>query len=319
MPLSTIVGNSRNWRSLEFTGPPYIIHHEAFQIIRGCLPKLQHVALLSGPHDIEHHAPLDIFNVCPNLRSLSLYPEFARNDLAVPWQQIESTELTFFYDRDALTFLSLCHDLKQCLTLPQLPSPDVMALIPGADDLFDDMLSWDNELVECFLHRSSCFISSLSLRHIPISDQQTLHLLRLLPSLITLYIEESCVPDYEQGRTTNRIITRRFLRETSVTELSVFNDAQTLLSRLNRLSMIIHGGPSLDQDALLDALTSRWQPAPQTRVDCLQSVSITSMGERPSDELFASLQCFRDAGQQMRVSHRYLDGSNGDSGDSDSD
>ncbi|KAK1225062.1 hypothetical protein PQX77_012009 [Marasmius sp. AFHP31] len=137
--------------------------------------------------------------------------------------------------------------------------------------------SWANSITtkSSFLTRSACSLTSLSLNRLPISHQQTIALLELVPTLTTLEIEERRLD------APNQIVTGSFLRRFTVChQLEVLQSGHIFLPRLMDATFVMRRNGLIEED-LFDAISSRWIPEPkeasEVGVACLRSVQITVM------------------------------------------
>ncbi|KAK1234243.1 hypothetical protein PQX77_002550 [Marasmius sp. AFHP31] len=166
---------------------------------------------------------------------------------------------------------------------------------------------------ECLL-RSSCSLTSLRLEKLPIIDDQMISLLQITPCLESLHIVGAKpYMDENPDDPHNIIVTTNFLRRLSAhrryweTAISS-SPADPVVPRLKHLTLEVHSGP-LDQQALIDVVTSPWNP---TGVDdtsgdgynCLRSVAFVVKVFRNAEASFDSLltlECFKDAGLEINI------------------
>ncbi|KAL0072494.1 hypothetical protein AAF712_000257 [Marasmius tenuissimus] len=147
-------------------------------------------------------------------------------------------------------------------TVPRLESLEVI----NRDVARDWDVPWDvAPLRECIL-RSSCSLTSLRLEKLPIIDDQMISLLQITPCLETLHIvdAEPYMEDDDPDDPHNVTVTTNFLRRLSAhrrdwdTAISS-SPADHVVPRLKHLTLEVHSEP-LDQQALIDVVTSRWNP-----------------------------------------------------------
>ncbi|ESK91745.1 hypothetical protein Moror_10574 [Moniliophthora roreri MCA 2997] len=183
-------------------------------------------------------------------------------------------------------------------TVPQLTSVHLIGLA--------SYLEWgvDQRTIPNFISRSGCTITELVLVRLPILDSEDIGLLKLLPTLTTLRIEEL------ERKPNNRIITTSFLDTLHVNQHS---NSTTFLPRLTSLFLRIHA-VSLDSSALVKAMTSRWAPDPvfatDMGIDRIRSIGIELMWQMspwkrsPPDtprKVFEPLRCLGDAGAKVWI------------------
>jgi hypothetical protein len=173
---------------------------------------------------------------------------------------------------------------------------------------------WPQRDFETFVRRSQCEITSLDLDEMPLSDTQALSLLRALPTICTLLIEDSRFMAEDDKQLT--------ITSTLVAALGVFNGTrnpfetrgvEVLLPNLESLVLRSRCTPSgseasadlLDDKILADTIKSRWVPdttfASIFKVKCLQSCSITylSAGREIDSSAKKTLECLVDDGLEF--------------------
>ncbi|KAL0575911.1 hypothetical protein V5O48_006057 [Marasmius crinis-equi] len=203
---------------------------------------------------------------------------------------MRSIEFTWDDQGDADTTLSR-------LTLPELSS---LTMCNSGDGGPEEWPVWDESPAMDFLTRSACTITTLCLKELPMTDQQGIALLELMPFLATLEIEESSM-------TPHKIITQRLLQRLVVDHQEALLSGRSFLPLLTRLVLVVRKDGLVAQD-FIDAVSSRWIPdreqAKEIGVDCMRSASISVMRGDASDvEKFSFLECFRDVGLQLTVNH----------------
>ncbi|EEB89267.1 hypothetical protein MPER_12652 [Moniliophthora perniciosa FA553] len=151
------------------------------------------------------------------------------------------------------------------LTLQGLSSLEITRG-PGYDDDGEDWEAWNEEPIRDFFERSGCTVTSLSLRGVPISDEQLIHLLRLMPALSSLCLEEFFG---DEDVITNRTVTRQLLQK-----LTIDDTSSPFLPKLTDISLVLRED-GLADTVLPNALISRWVPdSSQFEVACIKSVIV---------------------------------------------
>ncbi|KAK1219983.1 hypothetical protein PQX77_017267 [Marasmius sp. AFHP31] len=210
------------------------------------------------------------------------------------------TSVTFeFEDQRAMDFMF------RALTLPSLTSLQVGGTHHAA--LYGRWSVWQGEAVADFLSRSSCSVTSLCLKNVPITDVQTISLLQLIPTLASLDVEEIPRPNKTDraGSFPNRIITQPFLQRLTV-EHEVFRPSHPFLPLLNDITITMREDDTVERE-LFNAVASRWIPdtyeAEKIGVKSLKSVAIRleREGKSKDRQWLKSLECFRVAGLSLRV------------------
>ncbi|KAK7029657.1 hypothetical protein VNI00_014355 [Paramarasmius palmivorus] len=280
-----------------------------------------------------------IFGACPALDDLFVSAQMVVDGVSLPWRQIRSLGLGWFLHLEHFTLaLAQCTNVEslhlndiEFVEYPETPihpgptMPNVKHLnmeFDSSDDMFPVLRCLDlpaltsvrlqgqfngsqyktAELhLSSFLERSSNRITSLSLVTFPISDQNAISLLRMIPTLEQLYIEE----EYRWKLNSNikqRMITTEFWRSLSLIHAT---SSSHIVPRLKELELIFHGD-DLNDGALLDTLTSRFTPD-GGEVACLKKITLKIIGGVPSSQLKESLgsltRHFGQKGTRLEVSY----------------
>ncbi|KAL0066175.1 hypothetical protein AAF712_006800 [Marasmius tenuissimus] len=207
------------------------------------------------------------------------------------------------FDTQSALDATLCR-----LTLPQLTSLQVC----GSDESVSECTwpIWAGAAVTDFLSRSSCTLTSLCLRKLPITGDQAITLLEHVPTLVSLEIRERPRTDEDPEVPEpfpNRIITQTFLQRFAV-EHEVFRSSHAFLPLLADITFSMREDDSGVEQGMFNAVASRWIPDPaqakEIGVKCLKSVTITVRERKGGSEekrWLKALECFRDAGLRLRV------------------
>ncbi|KAK7036423.1 hypothetical protein VNI00_011620 [Paramarasmius palmivorus] len=281
--LSHLFATSKRWQSLKLSEFPYpLMEDPTFDIIIGSLPLLKHLEIRDNNLDLDGEAYLcDLFKSCPSLVSLCIYySPYVVWEL--PWTQVCNLEIPLM---DILHFLPSCQAVQrvnltvkdaddpaveaphacsdvqhlaafvyeQChasflfenTTLRRLTSLEIENEYSGMQDYWSE---WEQKPILDFLTRSKCMITSLFLKWIPITGEQTIQLLRLMPALTDLRLDEYWRAEIPNM---NRIVTPAFLR---TLEVQHGQNGGPLAPNLRKLRFGMH--PE-DDDALVEALESR--------------------------------------------------------------
>ncbi|KAK7023381.1 hypothetical protein VNI00_016796 [Paramarasmius palmivorus] len=160
-------------------------------------------------------------------------------------------------------------DPLRALTFPKLSSLHISYLnVMSLDD--NSRKPFDEQALTSFLTHSQCFITELVLECAPISDVQTIRLIKLMPTLRSLHIEECPSPN---GVPKNMVITSTFLKAISVT-----TEMAPLAPSLSELTLVLHpSAMGFDCQELVKALSSR-RLRISTTVHGLSSANIGFIG-----------------------------------------
>ncbi|KAG7098342.1 hypothetical protein E1B28_000301 [Marasmius oreades] len=339
--------------------------------IRGRLPILSDLALqgdLRSPDIISN-----VFETAPALRSLSLERNFITSNLCLPWRQIRSIRLYDSKLNRMLQVLGLCLDLEdielvdihpdefdagnhlvlhrtrrlsiattqaRCMAeaIHQITCPHLMSL-EISDDGDNWNLPWNISSIATDLLQPTCVLTSLHLQGVPATDTDLIALLRQVPTLQTLFVQESFPTSFPRERNlkpTNMTVTSSFLRQLFLSH-ELLRESQHMseifLPNLKYLTLDIHA-EGLDQRALVNAILSRC-PDPNrgrgkihTKVDrnlpaslLSFAVTVTTRDRIDSFDVLKALQCFNAAGLgvSINIEHDVDDDDDDESDDDDED
>ncbi|KAK1223281.1 hypothetical protein PQX77_013869 [Marasmius sp. AFHP31] len=328
--LECLFGSWYRWRHLDCSHT--LLKYPIFQTLRHHLPALQSLRIRSQASDNSNLLFLD----CRSLTSLNILPDaWVNTDL--PLRQVRVLSMQTASPRAALSILQGCTNVRQLewhsishsggvndVDLDHVVLPRVQRLVAIANDdrsgtaIFENSTlrslstleirglspastwnHWNVDSLKDFLLRSSCALTSLSIESSPLSDQEMISLLRLIPTLTTLRIGE-CEKDDQ-----NNIITEAFFQPFSSSD----NDGPGFLSSLNSLDLVVHLS-SLHIQSLTHAVASRTSniaDAPKSLCR-LRSVRLTVMTKEDSDmSPFSALQRhFRNAGVHVEILHKTI-------------
>ncbi|KAF9254886.1 hypothetical protein L218DRAFT_912886 [Marasmius fiardii PR-910] len=320
------------------------------QGLRGHLPNLSSLHLNgSGPDDVRfdffsRSPALHSLRIQPGDDPYG--PEYPTQRLILPWEQITSLKMYNSFAPSALSLLSQCSnlqylelslvgggpkypveivsDLLRSLTIEAREQDDVSCIFQAStlrnlstvdisrdnSEPTRDWTRWDDEPLASFIRRSSCTITSLRLKWVPITDVQAISLLELMPALKSLQIEE-----YKSGEfdvSFNRVVTHRFSIHLALErdEGSEYRSSKPVfLPRLTDLSLVMHND-EMDAGALVQAVSSRWLPDPEHAstmgAECIQSLTVEVIGnmDAASLDILSSLECLRTSGVCVKISSR---------------
>ena len=334
--IACLLGNSKRWHRFECSHD--LLSRPSFANIRD---RLSNLARLTIDSFIGARPAQTIFANCPSLTDLDIKPDHW-NEANFPLHQINSLRLTTSYVNTARPILQRCTNVRR-LELENIgsynrPDDSEQIILPRVEclritateeeDLSDiinlltlsslvqleirrsvDESSWWNfnlGPLRDFLLRSSCTITSLDLYRVPISDNETLSLLRLMPTLRTLSVQEygtlATVP-------VKRIVTPTFLAPFRASQ----HTDEIFLPSLKDLSFTFYHSEVIQQ-ALVDVVASR---VPDVResittgpVAWLTSFNLTIMAKEADkvdiSVLSAPLECFGAVGISISVSLKVI-------------
>ncbi|ESK91789.1 hypothetical protein Moror_10618 [Moniliophthora roreri MCA 2997] len=346
--MKAMVRHSNRWKDLELRRIQQgVIGHAVFHPLRGSLTVLSHLTITGTPLETSPDFSCDLFGVCPSLTSLALEPGFTlTTHCPLPWSQIRSLRLQMCYGGDGLQSFALARNVQRleidqfgggspylgdyiistvqklivvvlrsnefsCImestTLSQLSSLQVSGCKTSPLSTWQQ---WDQKCITDFLHRSSCTLTSLSLKWVPITDIQTIDLLQKVPTLTRLHIEE-----YRSGESRNKIVTRKLLDEISFDHENATTSTR-FLPKLTDITLIAHAS-GLDHEALSRAISSRWIQDSiyegEAGIGCITKVNIVLLARKSEDReeevgkaLESDLRWMEAAGARLIVSTRFI-------------
>ncbi|KAJ8095173.1 hypothetical protein PM082_010395 [Marasmius tenuissimus] len=283
-----------------------------------------------------------LFGTCPSLRNLWMEGSVGQPKLGLPLPQMMRVTLEAAYTRVAVNLLGRIprvqelslsfivkqdsaevqhvlsstiktlslsakaqedlDDVSQHLTIPSLKTLTISSCAKWREKLPRTWPSWQGSAVADFLTRSGCLITSLCLESLPITDTQTVTLMKLVPTLTSLRIEELDLSIAGP----NKIVTSTFLRQFVVDQEShwIGHPGTSFLPLLTDITFKVKAQGLPEED--FTAVASRWAPdvarAKDIGIQCLRFVDVTVVGSGgESGSALDSLRCFRDAGLRLNV------------------
>ncbi|EEB92063.1 hypothetical protein MPER_09481 [Moniliophthora perniciosa FA553] len=176
-----------------------------------------------------------------------------------------------------LSIVAMVADEAYCafkyLTLQRLSSLEISCAAGRGEEVIEDIMwkEWDEQHIVDFFGRSTgSSVTSLSLRYVPISGEQLLQLLWLMPALCYLRVEES---SSDQLTITNRTITQPFLQRLTI---DIQDSSPSFLPKLTNIGLVLRED-GLVENMLPSALISRLIPDDlkfEVGVECIKSVEV---------------------------------------------
>ncbi|EEB89739.1 hypothetical protein MPER_12131 [Moniliophthora perniciosa FA553] len=170
---------------------------------------------------------------------------------------------------NALTVEACLHTQIACgfdiLTTPQLSSLEIRGCVSREfKDKFSSE-SWDGKPIAAFLKRSSCIITHLHLKWLPMTDKHAIFLLQQMPHIESLIIEE-CSRQVDDRRM-NKIVVPSLLQKLL---LDGSSPTERILPQLSSLELVVHVDVPIK--LLAEVLKSRQH--------CLKLVDIKIIGKK---------------------------------------
>ncbi|KAE9404490.1 hypothetical protein BT96DRAFT_916836 [Gymnopus androsaceus JB14] len=174
---------------------------------------------------------------------------------------------------------------------------------------------WPRDAVNGFISRSSFHLTTLSIKFVPLSDSDLIDVLRRLPSLVHLTVDDSNIPTNSPNP-----ITLRFVQS-----LHAFPHASSaiipsvLMRSLKSLSLTFSGSDAqdgFDDRGFVDVISSRWFPDHYANrygldalysldseggIACLRSVVMRFTSRDVDEEIYSPLKNFEEEGMMVVV------------------
>ncbi|KAE9406061.1 hypothetical protein BT96DRAFT_915559 [Gymnopus androsaceus JB14] len=115
---------------------------------------------------------------------------------------------------------------------------------------------WPEESLHGFITRSSFHLSTLCIKSIPLSDSNLIDLLRRLPSLLHLTIDDSKMPRAASS-TTPSPITPHLIQGLHAFPSVALSSESALVQKLQSLELTF-SGTDFDEESFVDMVSSRW-------------------------------------------------------------
>ncbi|KAF9065134.1 hypothetical protein BDP27DRAFT_1366622 [Rhodocollybia butyracea] len=151
------------------------------------------------------------------------------------------------------------------------PSLSCLAIV-GSDE-FPYEGAWPKATLAAFLRRSSCNLTKFEVKSVSVSDIDLIAALKLMPSLINLYVDDIPTGDDPTSPITSRFI--HSLHGFPWTELSPSGSA--LVPKLRELQ-VTFDGLQFDDSSFIEMVSSRWLPDTQYAsgigLSCLRVVTL---------------------------------------------
>ncbi|KAJ3913064.1 hypothetical protein F5877DRAFT_84152 [Lentinula edodes] len=157
--------------------------------------------------------------------------------------------------------------------------------------------SWPEKNLNAFISRSSFHLTVLSIKYIPLLDTKLLKLLRILPSIIHLTIDDSLPSSSNRDDASARSvfpspITPHLLQQLNAFPTNHMAIPAVLIRRLETLDMTFSGSvapgsrsmskPCFSDRDFVDMVTSRWVPRAEGHCDFGSSGSASRSTSRPA-------------------------------------
>ncbi|KAF9065133.1 hypothetical protein BDP27DRAFT_1332337 [Rhodocollybia butyracea] len=325
-----------SWRSFTMGGYQPILRFPmpGFNRIRNChsLENLRFV--ISGEPDDE----LELFTQADGLHSITLY--MIGNLPTPFWTEIASLTVECMYGEIANVFnyasspkelvlgeredqdsdLSPCVPPLLCTSVSTLklklclhwddpladiafssftfPSLSCLAIV-GSDELPYEG-AWPKATLAAFLRRSSCNLTEFEVKSVSVSDIDLIAALKLMPSLMNLYIDDTHGGDDPMSPITSRFI--RSLHGLHWTELRP--SGSTLVPKLRELKLTFDGS-QFDDSLFIEMVNSRWLPDTQYAsgigLSCLRVVTLRFNNREVDPAVYRPLDYLDKAGMMVVV------------------
>lgn len=246
------------------------------------------------PHSWKRLISLKILNsLCPQEMSyLQDYPDLIDLNLMNPWNGF-GTGITYLAKLESFTFGDSLPGPKENVLSNMFSSmtfPSLKELVIDSENT-QPRLIWPPDAFSAFISRSTCILTTLSLRFVWISDQSLIAAFRILPSLVNFSIDDFLDPQRESP------ITPHFVSCMSA------SSPTPVLPRLRFLSITAYN-VSFDDAAFVDMVSSRWLPgssAAAIGIDCLRSLVLHLPTREVDEEIYRRFENLDSMGMQVVV------------------
>ncbi|KAF5347536.1 hypothetical protein D9758_014504 [Tetrapyrgos nigripes] len=257
---------------------------------------------------------LQLMEVCPRLHELTYVGDFYQNEAHPDYhpEQIRSFNHvnSFTIKTTSVNDTFMLRSMFAWLSFPPLETLSI-----SADQM---MPAWDWEeipdTIALFISNSGCRLTTLSLKHMQLSDVDILSILEACPHLRKLVLHGW---KYEEQHKVNpAVVVNAGVTTELAAKLAVnhaqYNPASTpIVPKLEELEFGFHYQSALFSGrrlvaALCRLVESRWLPdkefADDIGVTCLESVSFVVMGSDCKAEYFTTPMNLREVGLRLEVS-----------------
>ncbi|KIK55600.1 hypothetical protein GYMLUDRAFT_264106 [Collybiopsis luxurians FD-317 M1] len=207
--------------------------------------------------------------IWPMNRILELYPHLTTLKLDSHFRN-DGTDLQTSYRVKNLV-VHLASDEDHIFRSFKFPALDHLHLLTSVSECWN----WPGNSLAAFIARSSCKITELKLTSVALSDIDLIDTLHLLPSLVTLEINDVYARPKILPITSNLIEALH-----SSTQFTFTSSGIPLVPRLRYLFLDSYGA-DFDDQALVEMIESRWLPhaascfnSEGVEIDCLRAVEM---------------------------------------------
>ncbi|RDB23032.1 hypothetical protein Hypma_009798 [Hypsizygus marmoreus] len=302
---SALVPHCRQWKVVTFS--VFFEHLELLVTARGNLRSLQSLTLIA--YGTERSSNLDVFEIAPQLRDVSLGIDITYTQLSLPWPQLtkiigwRAIDLSFLHHATSLEGCSLTfspfHIFPAVVSPIRIPSLRRLRLdteypldglaAPALEDLGISsiyMRATALQHITSFVHRSSCSLRSLLLHDMTIdSEFVIMPLLDSIPSLAFLQVKRGQVDWNELVRVLTITKTRRL-----VPNLKVIRFIFDINLELQ---------PDFEPSLLLDMIESRFYQAGTDAATNLESITLLEVDEPLPEQCMARLAKLEEQGLKV--------------------
>ncbi|KAE9399361.1 hypothetical protein BT96DRAFT_1019530 [Gymnopus androsaceus JB14] len=207
---------------------------------------------------------------------------------------------------------SLAEVAFSSMTCPSLTS----LLIEASNNYKGYKRIWPKESLHGFISRSSFHLSTLSIKSIPLSDSNLIDLLRRLPSLLHLTIDDSKATRAASSTTPSPITPHLIQSLHAFPDMSSVAVSSALAQKLQSLELTFSGS-DFDEEGFVDMVSSRWladhEPdgygplSPETSLNsdvgtaCLRSIVLRLRNQKMDVKTYRPMKFLEKAGMRVVV------------------
>ncbi|KAJ8074398.1 hypothetical protein PM082_015298 [Marasmius tenuissimus] len=277
--------------------------------------------------EMEHDGSSTLFSLFDAMRNTPMleflvYTGAAIYDSGEPFQTSDEDLECVVSNMTSLTiqqwgaegFFALVSHLLRGSTLPHLKHLTID--FTGADEfrtntdkVFEGQ--WPRPELHVFLKRSGCNLTTLSLKGLPLPENDVLALLEYTPSLHSLTLHEFLFGEdlarFEHlSRKLHKTVTKMFLRHLEATTFSVdaFSVQHSILPKLKYLELKVQSHFDADE-TFVDVVQSRWNRATgdlcSINMERLRTVVLYVAGRELAETIYEPLRRVDEAGMMVSV------------------
>ncbi|KIK52729.1 hypothetical protein GYMLUDRAFT_265331 [Collybiopsis luxurians FD-317 M1] len=242
----------------------------------------------------------DVLSSCPNLTWLYLwelldssYP--GATVTTPPMMSVKVRSFTLGSSRFSAISSDFINAVLATYTFPALDTLCIRSENPSC------RLTWPRHAFEHFMARSSCIITSFTIKSLGISDLDLIFILRFLPSLRDLEIHDVREPE---GKSPITSLLVSALHGFAGLNKRSNSSGALLVPKLRQLKFRFYG-TAFDDAAFVSMVSSRWLPDPNyagvVGMECLRSVVLYCYSREVDHDIYKPLYSLEKVGMRVVI------------------